>query len=121
MSLPNSAQQALEALPALPRDAGGPVFAAPWEAQVFAITLSLHQQGLFTWPEWAKQLGAAIQRAKDAGDPDTGESYYAHWLDALENMLKLKGVAAEGQLESLQLAWDQAAKATPHGEPIELA
>lgn len=28
--------------PGMPRDAGGPVFKEPWEAQAFAMTLALH-------------------------------------------------------------------------------
>ena len=48
----------LGALPALPRDDEGPVFNAPWEAQAFAITLSLHAAGMFTWREWADALAA---------------------------------------------------------------
>ena len=38
-------------LPGQPHDEGGPVFREPWEAQAFAMTLSLHERGLFTWPE----------------------------------------------------------------------
>ena len=35
------------------RDADGPVFREPWEAQAFAMTLVLHERGVFTWKEWA--------------------------------------------------------------------
>ena len=70
------------ALPGLPRDAGGPAFREPWEAQAFAMTLQLHRQGFFSWPEWAAALGAEIKRAQEAGDPDTGDTYYRHWLNA---------------------------------------
>jgi nitrile hydratase accessory protein len=71
-------------LPGLPRDDSGPVFKAPWQAQAFALALALHERGAFTWPEWAAALTAAIRRAQAAGDPDTGDTYYQHWLDALE-------------------------------------
>lgn len=111
---------ALAHLPEIPRDAEGPVFAEPWQAQVFAMTLALHQGGLFSWPEWAEHLGAAIARAQAAGDPDLGDSYYQHWLAALEALIQEKGVASEQQLEQLQRAWERAALATPHGEPIQL-
>src|SRR5262249_894852 len=81
-----SALRAAEAVPSIPRDDDGPVFRAPWEAQAFAMALALHERGLFSWPEWAAMLAAEIKRAQAAGDPDTGETYYLHWLAALERM-----------------------------------
>ena len=107
-------------VPGLPCDAEGPVFREPWEAQAFAMTLSLHQRGLFTWPEWAATLGAEIKRAQDNGDPDTGETYYLHWLAALERLVAEKGVADPRTLARYRDAWDHAADRTPHGQPIEL-
>jgi len=66
--------QATSALPHLPRDEDGPVFREPWEAQAFAMALSLHERGLFTWNEWAAALADEIKRAQAAGDPDHGQS-----------------------------------------------
>ncbi|HJQ57442.1 MAG TPA: nitrile hydratase accessory protein [Vineibacter sp.] len=104
-----------------PRDAEGPVFRAPWEAQAFAMTLALHQRGVFTWPEWATALSAEIRRAQAAGDPDTGETYYHHWLAALERLSVARGVTTVPALDARRAAWDRAARATPHGTPIALA
>ncbi|MGB0866498.1 MAG: nitrile hydratase accessory protein [Granulosicoccaceae bacterium] len=112
---------ALAELPEIPRDAAGPVFAEPWQAQVFAITLALYERGLFSWPEWAEHLSRAIGQAQAAGDPDCGDSYYNHWLAALEAILHSKGVASVDQLCQLQQAWSEAAAVTPHGAPIELS
>src|SRR5947208_15427479 len=81
---PKAARAAARALPDLPQDADGPVFREPWEAQAFAMTLALHQRGLFRWPEWAATLAAEIKRAQGEGDPDTGETYYRHWPNAPE-------------------------------------
>ena len=78
--------------PGIPCDAEGPVFREPWEAQAFAMALALHERGLFTWTEWAATLGDEIKRAQAAGDPDTGETYYRHWLNALERLVAEKGV-----------------------------
>src|SRR5215468_5524149 len=117
---PAAARHATEAVPSIPCDAEGPVFREPWEAQAFAITLALHARGLFTWPEWAATLGAEIKRAQAAGDPDTGETYYRHWLAALERLVAEKGVATRETLARYQHAWDHAADRTPHGQPIEL-
>ena len=107
-------------LPGLPQDADGPVFAAPWQAQAFAMTLALHERGLFSWTEWAQALSQAIARAQAAGDPDLGDTYYRHWLDALETLLLAKGLAQADTLHALEHAWEEAAERTPHGQTIEL-
>jgi nitrile hydratase accessory protein len=112
--------QATNALPDIPRDAEGPVFREPWEAQAFAMALMLHERGVFTWNEWAETLGAEIKRAQAAGDPDTGETYYHHWLATLERLVAAKGVTTPEILHRTRDAWDHAADRTPHGRPIEL-
>jgi nitrile hydratase accessory protein len=112
--------QATSALPDIPCDAEGPVFREPWEAQAFAMALMLHERGVFTWNEWAETLGAEIKRAQAAGDPDTGETYYHHWLATLERLVAKKGVATSGLLHRYRDAWDHAADRTPHGKPIVL-
>jgi nitrile hydratase accessory protein len=108
------------AVPDLPRDAGGPVFREPWQAQAFAMTLALYRRGLFTWPEWAGALAAEIKRAQATGDPDRGDTYYDHWLAALERLVAAKGIADPASLSRLRDAWQHAAERTPHGVPIEL-
>ena len=80
----------------IPRgDDGEPVFREPWEAQAFAMTLALYERGLFTWPEWAAALSAGIKRAQAAGDCDDGSTYYQHWLSAIEQLVRDKGIASE--------------------------
>ncbi|RUR70506.1 nitrile hydratase accessory protein [Variovorax guangxiensis] len=106
--------------PGMPRDAHGPVFSAPWEAQAFAMTLALHERGLFTWPEWAEALAAQISEAQAAGDPDNGQTYYLHWLAALEKLVASKGASSGDELARYRHAWEHAAGRTPHGQPIEL-
>jgi len=117
---PTAARRAAQAVPGVPCDAEGPVFREPWEAQAFAMALALHERGLFTWPQWAATLGEEIRRAQAAGDPDTGETYYRHWLGALEHLVAEKGVATRETLTRYHDAWDRAADRTPHGQPIEL-
>jgi len=107
-------------LPGPPRDGAAPVFREPWEAQAFAMALALHERGLFTWNEWAATLAAEIKRAQAAGDPDKGDTYYRHWLAALEKLLAAKGVAPLETQHRYRDAWDHAADRTPHGSPIEL-
>jgi nitrile hydratase accessory protein len=115
-----AAKRALAANPDLPADAQGPVFREPWQAQAFAMTLALHEKGLFAWPEWAAMLGETIKAAQAAGDPDTGETYYHHWLATLERMMAVKAVANAADLAAYRDAWERAASRTPHGQPIEL-
>jgi nitrile hydratase accessory protein len=112
--------QATSALRDLPRDDDGPVFSEPWEAQAFAMALSLHERGLFTWNEWAAALADEIKIAQAGGDPDTGTTYYRHWLATLEKLVATKGVATLETQHRYRDAWDHAADRTPHGKPIEL-
>ena len=115
-----AAARATTAVPSIPRDNDGPVFREPWEAQAFAMALSLHERGLFTWKEWAAALAHQIKRAQAEGDPDTGETYYRHWLATLEHLVAAKGVTTSETLHRYRNAWDHAADRTPHGMPIEL-
>ena len=111
---------ALAALPGLPRDGDEPVFAEPWQAQAFAMAISLHRRGLFSWSEWADALARQIRAAQDHGDADLGDTYYRHWLAALETLVAAKGASSASELERYRMAWDHAADRTPHGQPIEL-
>jgi nitrile hydratase accessory protein len=88
-----------------------PVFAEPWQATAFAMTVALHDRGLFTWREWAEELGAEVK----SGDP-----YYACWLRALETLVTRKGAASLREIGETAAAWMRAAHATPHGQPIVL-
>ena len=107
-------------MPGLPRDAeGSPVFAEPWQAQAFAITVGLHEAGHFAWGEWAERLGARIRERRD--EPDAaGEGYWLAWLAALEDLVAENGLAGMPELAARRDAWDRAARATPHGRPVEL-
>jgi nitrile hydratase accessory protein len=98
----------------------GPVFREPRQAQAFALVLSLHERGLFSWSEWTAALGDEIRKAQAAGDPDTGETYYHHWLAALERLVAAKGLTDPQALARTRNAWAHACERTPHGAPIEL-
>ena len=107
-------------LPGMPQECGEPVFAEPWQAQAFAMAVALHQRGLFSWPEWAEALSKQIAAAQAGGDADLGDSYYRHWLAALEWLVAAKGASSAKELARYRDAWDHAADRTPHGQPIEL-
>ena len=115
-----SIDQAIAAVPGIPRGPEGPVFREPWEAEAFAMALALHERGLFAWSEWTAALADEIKRAQAEGDPDTGETYYRHWLAALERIVAKKGITDAASLALYRDAWDRAADRTPHGTPIVL-
>jgi nitrile hydratase accessory protein len=116
----SGAARATAEVPSIPRDDAGPVFREPWEAHAFALAVTLHARGIFTWSEWAATLADEIKRAQAEGDPDTGETYYRHWLETLERLVAEKGVTTSNALHRYRDAWDHAADRTPHGKPIEL-
>ena len=98
----------------LPRDEDGPVFAEPWEAQAFAMAVKLNEAGIFSWSEWAETLGAELKAAPQ-------RAYYESWLAALERLVEAKGVMTGPERLARVEAWDRAARATPHGQPILLS
>lgn len=110
----------LGALLQLPRDAEGPVFAEPWQAQAFALAVKLSELGHFTWKEWAAALAAELKAAADRGEPDDGSRYYQHWLAALEGLVTSRGLSDTAALLARKEAWADAYRHTPHGKPVEL-
>jgi len=95
-------------------------FQEPWQAQALATALSLQDAGIITAAEWSEALGAAIRRAQDAGDPDRGDTYYLHVVDALETLLGEKRVLPGDEIAARKAAWEDAYNTTPHGDPVEL-
>lgn len=102
----------------LPNASAAPVFNEPWQAQAFALTVTLHQQSLFTWDEWATTLSEKIAKDKAANGPDDGSNYYNLWLEALEHLVTAKGAASDEELATLKEAWTENYLATPHGQPV---
>ena len=107
-------------LPKLPRHADGPVFGEPWQAEAFALAVSLSELGHFTWKEWAATLGAELRAAAGRGEPDDGSRYYDHWLAALERLVTTKGLSDLDELLARKEAWADAYRHTPHGSTVEL-
>ncbi len=120
MNSDSATRRATQSIASIPRNAEGPVFHAPWEAEAFALAVSLNERGLFTWKDWATTLGEEIKKAQAGGDPDTGETYYRHWLATLERIVAAKGLADPRALARTRDAWQHACARTPHGTPIEL-
>lgn len=104
-------------LPALPRDDEGPTFAAPWQAQAFAMAVHLHERRHFSWTDWVTQLANQIA----AAGPDDTADYYEHWLATLEVMVASSGLSSEAELADRRDEWREVAAKTPHGQPITLS
>ena len=109
-----------KALPSLPRDEGGPVFAEPWQAHAFALAVKLSEAGVFTWSEWAAALGAEVAAASERGETDDGSRYYQYWLAALEHLVGAKKVVAQQALLARKEEWADAYRRAPHGQPVTL-
>lgn len=122
MSRPDGGLAAAQsgALPFLPRDKEGPVFAEPWQAQAFAIAVQLSAEGHFSWTEWTAVLGEQLQAAARAGEPDDGWQYFQHWLAALEHLVISKKLTDATALSQRKEAWAGAYRRTPHGQPVVL-
>lgn len=121
MNPPDAAPYAAPAFAALLReDADAPVFAAPWQAEAFALAVQLHVAGAFTWTEWAAALAAQLKAAEARGEPDDGSRYYTHWCAALEQLVLARGLLGAEALAARRTAWADAYARTPHGMPVEL-
>ena len=120
MSIDVAAPRAMPSLQRLAGNDNEPAFREPWEAQAFALARSLQERGVFSATEWAAALGEEIKKAQAAGDPDTGATYYRHWLAALERLVAAKGLADARALAHYREAWRRACARTPHGTPITL-
>ncbi len=96
------------------------MFDEPWQAQAFALAVTLSEQGHFTWKEWAAALAHELQAAANRGEPDDGSRYYEHWLAALERLVTAKGLADPTALVARKEAWTDAYRNTPHGRPVAL-
>ena len=118
---PDLSAERLNALPRIPRDEEGPVFAEPWQAQAFAMAVRLSEQGHFTWKEWAAALAAELKAAEDRGQPDDGTHYYEHWLATLERLVTARALSNPTEMLARKEAWADAYRHTPHGKPVELA
>jgi nitrile hydratase accessory protein len=90
--------EALSALPRLPRDADGPVFAEPWQAEAFALAVRLSAQGYFTWKEWTDAISRELARPAELHELDPATVYYRCWLAALECLVNRQAFARSAGL-----------------------
>lgn len=105
----------------VPHTAPEPVFAEPWHAQVFAVTVALNEAGRFDWPDWAARFSATLKRNGLDRELDGGDDYFHAWLETLEALLAEQGETSANDVEALRAAWEDAYLTTPHGQPVRLA
>ena len=110
----------MQNFPSQPQDDNGPIFNEPWEAQAFALVLALHKAGKFSWSEWANYLSEEIKLAQQTGDLDLGDTYYQHWLRALEKITVTKALTTSKDIMRKTEQWRLAYSTTPHGHPVDL-
>jgi hypothetical protein len=66
-------------------------------------------------------LSQEIKTGQERGDPDLGNTYYQHWLNALERICVEKHLVGYEDRSRHQQEWRRAYGNTPHGQPIELS
>jgi hypothetical protein len=69
---------------------------------------------------WVKIFSQEIKAAQERGDPDLGDTYYRHWLNALERICGAKNLVGREDMNNRKAAWRRAYLNTPHGQPIDL-
>ena len=107
-------------MPVLEKNHEGPVFKEPWQAQAFAMAVTLSEAGLFSCQEWSSELGASIQSRQKKGDPDDDETFYLHWLETLEKMLSRKNLIEYADFLQRINELKEAYLKTPHGQTVQL-
>ena len=119
----------MAALPGLADDGSGPVFASPWQAQIFSLVVGLHESGCFSWNEWAEALSREIAEDSNSGadgvktdeENDPSDSYYRLWVSALEQILADKTILDSDEVRERVTQWRDAYLNTPHGAPVTLS
>ncbi|WP_109311995.1 nitrile hydratase accessory protein [Ruegeria sp. AU67] len=97
-----------------------PVFAEPWHALVFAVTVALNEAGQFDWSDWAARFSATLKRNGLDRELNGGDDYFTAWLETLEALLTEQGATAPGDISQLRDKWEEAYLMTPHGQPVRL-
>ena len=95
-------------------------FDKPWHAEVFAVTVHLSEQKLFSWTEWTNAIGKQINKAKLTRPIDGSDDYYTLWLDALIELISTRGITDAEAILDVQNRWADAYRNTPHGKPVKL-
>ncbi len=96
------------------------VFEMPWHAEIFAMTVHLHKEGVFSWPDWTERFSNALAGAGVHHNLNGSNDYYNIWLDTFIQFIAEKGVTNEPAIDFLSEKWRKAYLCTPHGMPVTL-
>ena len=95
-------------------------FDEPWQAEVFAVTVHLSEQNLFSWAEWTDAIGEQIKKVNLIRPIDGSNDYYNLWLQALIELISTKGITDADAILDVQNRWADAYRNTPHGKTVKL-
>ena len=96
------------------------IFEMPWHAELFAMTVYLHTEGLFSWPDWTARFSDALARSGEQHSLDGSNEYYNVWLDTFIQFMAEQGVTDETAIDGISEKWRLAYLHTPHGMPVTL-
>lgn len=95
-------------------------FTSPWQADLFAIAVSLCDAGHLDRAELSEAVEQAMSISSDANGMAAGEEFFAAALQILELALANRDIANPREIDSAQGECRQAYLATPHGAPVRL-
>lgn len=76
----------------LPRDNGELVFEEPWQGRALGMGVVALQRSGSSWEDFREHLVAAIAARPQQACESAATAYYAAWLDALEALLRARGL-----------------------------
>lgn len=76
----------------LPRDNGELVFEEPWQGRALGMGVVTLERTGSTWADFREHLVAAIAARPQQPGESAATAYYAAWLDALEALLRARGL-----------------------------
>ena len=79
----------------LPRENGELVFEEPWQGRALGMGVVVLERTGAPWSEFRRHLAAAIAGHPEADGESAATAYYTCWLEALEALLRERGVIDE--------------------------
>lgn len=98
-----------------PRANGELVFEQPWQGRAFGLAMALTERGVVSYDAFRDHLIARI--AAWEADPPEGEpySYYAQWLQALEDVLDEQALVVTADVDARSQAYAVRPAGHDHG------
>jgi nitrile hydratase accessory protein len=78
------------------------VFAEPWQARAFALTLALSERGMFSLRDFRAALIARITSFEKSQCIAGTADYYTRWIEALEDLLSQRSMLPADRLSHLE-------------------